>query len=250
MIAKVQLDSILAAALRAFIAQRCKRAYIHEFRNSLQTVYVGIDMVARLLSGKAGTVSQDRVLEMVRRALQGHEQALTGVLQHLSGEQEDLCVVDIGTVLQEVEGFLRNDAAARGVTIKAMAPDDLQLTARPENCRLVLLSILTHAIDTMNNGGEISIAGSSDAGGVTIDFVLAPTNVDLPDGTPWQFGDAREPWGENWVLNATRQLAREDGGDIESSLESWNTRRLRVSLRYQAAKPSSLDRVPSSEFPA
>jgi hypothetical protein len=245
-----QVDSILAFALRMFLAKRCERAYLHDFRNSMQGVYVGMDVIARLLSGKAGAVSSDRALQIARRAIQSHEQTLAHTLQHLVGKQETPCAIDVGPVLQEIATFLNNDASVRGVSIRLTASTEVQLEARPENLRSVLLSVTTKAVDAMSDGGEINVAAHSVGAVVTITFSLSPTSA-LSDISQWRFADDINPLSGNWTLYATRRLVLDDGGEIESGIETRDTHPCHVlRLRYQAAKSSPLVIERPGELPS
>ena len=105
---------ILEAALHACIAQRCERAYAHDLRNGLQSIYASVDVLTRMLAGKsAPTLSQDKVADMARKAINAYEQSLNHVAKRLIVQSDTPQAVNVDAALQELCAFLRNDATAR-----------------------------------------------------------------------------------------------------------------------------------------
>jgi len=236
-------DSILEAALHAAIAQRCERAYVHDLRNGLQSIYASIDVLTRMLAGKAApTLSQDKVAEMARKAINAYEQSLDQVAKRLIAQNDSPLSVNVEAALQELCAFLRNDATARGIALRTATSQQIFVRVRPSKFRLVLLSVAVRTIDSQS-GGEVTITATESNQSVAIEFG-ARTDDEVGDDALWRLDGRPVSQQDDWVLHATQKLAAQDAGTIESRTanagaeNSPGTTRV-VQIRYPATSPSS-----------
>jgi hypothetical protein len=236
------MDSVFEAALHGFMMQRCERAYIHELRDGLQGIAVSIDALARFAEGKASaSVSGERIASLGKRALQTHDQGIRAVVQQLVLQRDAPVAVEFGDSLRQIAKLLRNDAAARDVSIRVdLDGGAVHGTVRESRLRLVLLCLSVHAIDALR-GAQLTIAASAASNNrkAMIQFAFPLASIERKDAWIATFDavhvdDACD--NSSWMLRAIQQIIRADGGWLESGRESIAGQDCRVvSVRYEAA---------------
>src|SRR5258706_8367474 len=103
-------ESLLEAALHASLARRCERAYVHDLRNGLQSIYASVDVLTRMLGGKTSAIlSPEKAAGMARKAIQVYEQSLNEVAKRLIVQSETPRSISVGAALRELCAFLGND---------------------------------------------------------------------------------------------------------------------------------------------
>ncbi len=241
------LNIVTEAALHAFVAQRCQRAYVHELRNGLQGIYASLDVLLRLADGgMSAAIPVDKVKEIARKSLQSHEQGINQAVKQLSLQAEEPTIIDIGTVLRRLVGFLGNDAAAHEVAVNLSTEEGLTVDARPGKFRLALLAVLVHAIDSMRGGGQLAVSATRKDAHIDIELSLMSNDASLAEDRAWLF-DAGAEFDSDWIRSALARLVKKEGGTIESSPKeapreagSYSSHRV-VRLTFHAANPSSFD---------
>jgi hypothetical protein len=241
------MDSVFEAALHSFMMQRCERAYIHELRDGLQGIAVSIDALARLAEGKTpASVSGERVVSLAKRALQTHDQGIRAVVQQLVLQRDEPVAVEFGSSLRQIAKLLRNDAAARDVSIRLdLNGEAAHGMVRESRLRLVLLCLSVSAIDALQSCEltmTITAAASGDSG-VAIQFALPLASIARDDAWIATFETSYNhasnddaPGAQAWMLQALKQIIRADGGQLAATRESIAGRDCRVvSVRYDAA---------------
>jgi hypothetical protein len=231
-------ETIAEAALHAFVAQRCQRAYVHELRNGLQGIYASTDVLIRMAEGKApANMATDKVKEVARKSLQSHEQGINVAIRQLTLQDDEPTAIGISTALRELCAFLGNDAAAHDVIVNMTAEESLRVRARPSKLRLALLATMVRAIDSMRGGGELNVTARVQAGQIDIDFVLLSNDAALADDEEWVFAAL----DHDWTRSALAGLVKKEGGAIESPLQeaprearSYSNRRV-VRLSFPTA---------------
>jgi hypothetical protein len=233
------MDSVFEAALHGFMMQRCERAYIHELRDGLQGIAVSIDALSRFAEGKAPpSVSSERVVSLAKRALQTHDQGIGAAVKQLVLQRDERGAVELNSLLRQIATLLRNDAAARDVSIRVDG-GTLHALARASRMRLVLLCLAVNAIDALH-GGELAVSSltamSEDSGEVTIQFALPIEKIAHNDAWIATFDGTTN--NESWMLHAIKQIIRADGGMLSAGRESIAGRDCRVvRVRYEAGVP-------------
>jgi signal transduction histidine kinase len=239
------MDSVFEAALHGFMMQRCERAYIHELRDGLQGISVSIDALSRLAEGKApSSVSSERVVSLAKRALQTHDQGIGAVVKQLVLQRDERSAVELNSLLRQIATLLRNDAAAREVSIRVEC-GTLHALARESRLRLVVLCLAVNAIDALH-GGELTVssiaADSGDSSGVMIRFSLPIEKIAHNDAWIATFDGTTE--NEPWMLHAIKQIIHADGGVLSAGRESIAGQDCRVvRVRYETGVPANDDAV-------
>jgi hypothetical protein len=233
------MDSVSEAALHGFMMQRCERAYIHELRDGLQGIAVSIDALSRLAEGKgSSSVSSERIVALAKRALQTHDQGIGTVVKQLILQRDERSVVELNSLLRQIATLLRNDAAARDVSIRVEC-GSLHGMARASRMRLVLLCVAVNAIDAMH-GGELAIAATETVSGdgVTLQFALPIEKISHKDAWIATFDASTK--NQSWMLHALNQIVEADGGALDTGRESIADRDFRVvRIRYAAGVPAN-----------
>ena len=237
------MNSVFEAALHNFMMQRCERAYIHELRDGLQGIAVSIDALSRLAEGKApSSVSSERIVSLAKRALQTHDQGISAVVKQLILQRDERGAVDLSALLRQISTLLRNDAAAREVSIRVDC-GNLHVLARASRLRLVLLCFTVSAIDALH-GGELAVSATATASGdgVTIQFALPIEKIVHNDAWIATFvtSDSEASDNQSWMLHALKNIVQADAGTLNADRESIAGRDCRVvRVRYEAGVPAN-----------
>jgi signal transduction histidine kinase len=166
-------------ALRGYLCRRCKRAYAHDMRNGLQGIQAGFDALARAARpNKPSAVPLEQLTQFVQQAITNHERGLEHVLESVAPEEFEPVPVKIRALLSDLVRFLTTDAARNRVRIKVDMGDDIVAHVAVAKLRLIFLGLLTHGIDALPNGGELSIAAEPVDGQIQIEFVDGRTGDD------------------------------------------------------------------------
>jgi signal transduction histidine kinase len=223
-----ELTRILEHALHAHIASRCHRAYRHDLRNGLQGIYGGFDALSRLLRLPTDAGKVERVTDMVRQAIAGHEKSLDRVLHALSPLEQTPEPADASLLLQGLTKFLTNDAAASRVTLRSAMPQPVMVQVRTNKLRLVLLSLMLDAIDAMQGGGELQLNCNVLEGAAVLELI--DTRAGSPLEHPWQLDHTTSPAYRGWTLYVARQMILAESGHIECHAAPSGARRIRIAL--------------------
>jgi C4-dicarboxylate-specific signal transduction histidine kinase len=219
----------LEPALHALIATRCHRAYRHDLTNGLQGIYGGFDALTRLLQLPVRDLAKvERTSDLVRQAITAHEKSLERVLHGLAPLEQPAARIDACAMLQELVKFLINDAAAHRVTLRAPQPTGATVRARPYKLRLILLSLMIDAIDTMTSGGALQ-ANATTTDRDTLLELSDERPGELPVD-PWALEFGSVPAHRGWTLFVVRHLVTAEGGSILCEKGATGGRSIRISL--------------------
>jgi hypothetical protein len=154
-----QVDDVLDGAVQSLINERCRRAYIHDMRGSLQAVYTSFEVLARSarndLQNNATLI--DRASSMAKRAVEQHERALTDIVNQVTGPEGAAEVVNVLQLAQQSLQFLRNDAHAKAITPRLSGCDDVLVLTQRNKLRSLILGLLALVIDALPSGAELHI---------------------------------------------------------------------------------------------
>ena len=224
-----ELETVLEQALYALVSARCIRAYKHQVRNGLQGVYGGIDALIRHARAKGPThLSLDRTIEFVRDAVRKHETSLDNMVGHLAGGEDTVAPVALAPLLSELTVFLSNDAARHGVRFKETLAADVTVRAGPGKLRMILLGLISDAIDAQT-GGEVHVSTLMHAGQGQVE--IADTRA-LPDTQvdPWAVDLACEPLCKGILMHVTRTIVTAQGGQVDCEQGDTGGRVVRLRL--------------------
>ena len=171
---------LMEDALRGYLCRRCKRAYAHDMRNGLQGIQAGFDALARAARPtKPSAVPLEQLTQFVQQAITNHERGLEHVLESVAPEEFEPKPVKVRELLADLVRFLTTDAARNRVRIKVDLGDDIVAHVAVAQLRLIVLGLLTHGIDALPNGGDITITAEPIDDQVQIEFVDARSSDDV-----------------------------------------------------------------------
>ena len=202
--------------MRGYLSLRCKRAYAHELRNGLQGIYGGVDALTRAARpDKPSAVPLERLTQFVQQAISNHERGLELVLNEVAGEEQASASVAVRPVLVDLLKFLTHDTARHGVRTRLQADDGLTVRAPPGLLRMILLGLLTDAIDAAPASSELHITAQPHGELLQIELL-----------------DSRsEQRSETFVMEAIAELVVRLSGRIDRSHSSAGSR---ISLQLPA----------------
>jgi signal transduction histidine kinase len=153
-----QANDVLDAAVQTLINDRCHRAYMHEMRGGLQAVYTSLEVLARSAkSGGHNAALIDNASSLAKRAMAHHEQALTDIINQVTRPESAAEVVDMASLLQQAQQFLRNDALSKGISLRLSSSENVLVLIQKNKLRALLLGLLATGIDASPAGAELHI---------------------------------------------------------------------------------------------
>lgn len=202
-------------ALRAIVARRCQRAYLHDLRGGLQAISSSVELLTRVAN--TTPLNSDLLAKSTtffKRASVEHERTLGRSLDDICGSSEERAILELCGLLGEVVRFLQNDALSKDVRFDLSVDEAVSVLAKRSNVRLVVLSLLTQGMDQSAPGTTIA---------VRVGAAPRPT-VDITGIT----GD-RQSRAVELLLPVSQRLMAMDGGTIEpistgSKVTGWSLR--------------------------
>jgi hypothetical protein len=154
-----QADDVLYGAVQALINARCRRAYIHDVRGSLQAINASFEALARSARGGLPNNASliDRASSLARRAMEQHERELTDILDQVADSESAAEVVNVPQLVQQSMQLLRNDARGRGITLRLSGCDDLRVLSQKNKLRSLIVGLLSLGIDAPSPGAELEL---------------------------------------------------------------------------------------------
>jgi hypothetical protein len=147
---KLTSSDLIEAAAFTLIAQRCRRSYLHDLRGDLQSLNSSLELMMRAGRANPPNVAlADKAGGLARKALLGHERALSEVLESLAPGEETDASVDLATLAAEVVKLLRSDASRGSVSLDARAGSAAMIKTRPRLCRGFAVGISAMLIDAL-----------------------------------------------------------------------------------------------------
>jgi signal transduction histidine kinase len=153
-----QSGDVLDAAVQTLINDRCRRAYLHDMRGSLQAVYLSLEALAR--SAKHGAQNSaliDSASSIAKRAMANHEQTLVDIVNQVTGPDDAPANMDLAALVKQTQQFLRNDALGRGITLSVSGDEEVMVFTQRNKLRSLLLGLHTLGIDALPAGTELHV---------------------------------------------------------------------------------------------
>jgi len=186
----------------------------HEVRNPL----VSIDSVVRLLDEDLReNASAHRDLETITREVRRLHTIVSEILEFARPRPVTLTRGDLGVLVRGVATQVKEQYAARAVTLEAGAAESLPaVDFDADRMRQVLLNLLLNALDATPNGGKVLVSVSARENGVriTVDDGGPGIAADMKDRifTPFFSTKTR---GTGLGLAISRGIVEEHRGRIE-----------------------------------
>jgi hypothetical protein len=212
-----QVDDVLDGAVQTLINERCRRAYIHDMRGSLQAIYTSFEVLAR--SAKNDLQNNVTLIEkassMAKRAVERHEQALTDIVNQVTGPEGAAEVVNMPQLLQQALQFLRNDAHIKGVTLRLSGCEDVLVLTQRNKLRSLILGLLALGIDALPSGAELQIDLSRLESFALLELRSEVTYGAIREAEELLCHDPINLQPQELVLAFTRQWITAKGGRVE-----------------------------------
>jgi two-component system sensor histidine kinase AtoS len=200
---------------------RLAGAVSHEIRNPLTAIFLQADILEEELQQPAGgdrtqiTRSLHVIKEEVARLHDVVQQYLS--LARLTDLQRQ--PVDFGLYLEHFGAEMREQLAARGITLRFEYVTSLgQVALHPNSFRRVLLNLVHNAVEAMPDGGELTFRGRRDSSRVCLE--LRDTGCGIPpDQLPLLFSPLHTTKAEGTGLGLylVREIIAAHDGQIAVS---------------------------------
>jgi len=207
---------VLDAAVQTLINERCRRAYMHDMRGGLQAIYSSLELLARSAKLAAQNPALiDGAASIAKRAMANYEQYMVTIVNQVTGPDDSPVVLNLSTLVQQAQQFLRNDALGKEITLSVSGRDDLQVRSEPNKLRSLILGLLALSIDASPTGAELHVELSS-AESFAVLELRSHLTYDAIRGAEDLL--CREPLNlkpQELVLGFVRQWIMANGGRVE-----------------------------------
>jgi signal transduction histidine kinase len=156
-VTELELPELLAAAACAIINERHATAYLHDVRGTMQALFGAFELLGRSAKAGADAGRAEKASDLARRAITHHEKSTMHVLDLLTQRPSDPTPTNLATLLHEVAHFLRHMAALKAVNLVVSAEPDLWVLAETTKLHMLLVGLLTEAIDDTSAGAELGV---------------------------------------------------------------------------------------------
>jgi hypothetical protein len=185
-------------------------------RGGLQAIYTSFEVLARSAkNGAQNPIQIEKASSLAKRAVAHHEQALTDIVNQVTGPEGAAEVVDLARLVEQAQQFLRNDALSRGISLRLSGMQNVLVLSQKNKLRLILLGLLATGIDASPSGAELRVELSR-----VESFALLELCSEYAYGAILEAEEllCREPVAvrpEELVLGFARQWISSKGGRVE-----------------------------------
>ena len=198
---------------------RLAAAVAHEVRNPLNAIGMTAQRLRAEFEPREGAEEYRRFLDVIRSEIGRLDDIITQFLRFAAEPQIDLRTEDVGELVDSVITQEAGQAAARGVRLTSDVAAGRKALIDGRQMRQVLLNLISNAIESMEGGGEVTIAaGQQDA------WVEIVVEDDGPGMSPEELEQALElhfttkDKGTGLGLPISQRIVERHGGIL--SLES------------------------------
>lgn len=165
------MEHMLDAAAHSLIIERCRGAYLHDMRGGLQAIAGAFELLARLArSGEHNPDVVEKASAIAKRALANHENSMLEMVKQMAGEDGGTASVELGTLIDDILRFLRNDIACKQLEVRFNRTDNTVVRAEKSRLHLILLGLTALRIDDCPAGAELSIRVDRSGGNALIEM--------------------------------------------------------------------------------
>ncbi len=208
---------------------RLAAAVSHEMNNPLGAMLSGVDTLL-LLAGRQATAPPEehpRLVKLqadIRRSIQesaGRLKELVARMQRfINLDESELTEADLNEIVRESVGLV--DPALRKRARLEMRLEPLpRVVCRPQQMAAVFSGLLRNALQAVNGSGRVTVSSAKKSNTVRVEFQdnghgLSPEELRNIFDPAFRETDGRVAAG-NWSMFNSRQVIREQGGDIAIS---------------------------------
>ena len=211
-----QAGDVLDAAVQTLINERCHRAYIHDMRGGLQAVYSSLEVLARSAkNGAPNTVLIETASSIAKRAMVNHEQALVDIVNQVTGPDDVPTVVNLASLVQQAQQFLRNDALSKGIMLGLSGREDVLVFSQRNKLRSLILGLLALGIDGLPTGAELRVELRRADGYALLELRSDLTYHDIREAEDLLCREPVDLSPQELVLGFARRWITANGGRVE-----------------------------------
>lgn len=185
----------------------------HEVRNPLTGIKL---LVEGALRPSHPTALTDEDLHLIRHEIARMERTVQGLLDFARTPPPDRRPHDLGALVAEAASVVRGRAAAKPVTLDALAPLE-HLTASVDRDQMLslLTNLLLNAIEATPPGGTIAVRVERDRGGILVEVSDTGPGIGAEiEGRLFTPFATTKPTGTGLGLTIARRVARDHGGTL------------------------------------
>lgn len=214
------LENALLLASQYQILASLYATAAHDFRNSLNSMTLSLELLNRTIeSGAGGDESGQlarRYLQSVRRELSALTVSVGGVLDESRFDQAPTRC-RLAEILESVVSLLRARAERQRVTMRLDTSRDsaIDVAGRPGELRLAMLNLASNALEAMPCGGELALTLATD-GPIAV-LSVADSGPGVPEELHhliWDLSFSTKDQGLGLGLYVVRSVARAHGGTV------------------------------------
>ena len=214
----------------------------HEINNPLAIIEMKAGLIKDLLDLQGEKCADPRLVGHIDSVLQSVDRCglITKQLLGFAREVElNVQRLKLGSVVDEVLGFLEKEASYRNIQVEVAIPDDLP-AIRSDRGKLqqVILNIVNNAFQAMREGGRLAITGTNHDD-KSVELVIADTGPGISSENMKKifepfFTTKRTTGGSGLGLSITYGLVKKLGGSIEVESEAGKGATFTITLPLAA----------------
>jgi signal transduction histidine kinase len=215
-------DDLLNAAANSVIADRCRAAYLHDIRGTLQALHGAVELLGRAgQSAEATDAMRDRAASIARRALAAHDSGMVDMLNQITARDDAAGPLELGELVAQILRFLGNDAASKHVSFEMSATAAIPVIADRMRLRFLLQGLIASTLDTLPRGGVLRILLDREGESANLELRSAGNSDATDPPVPPPQPGAADPDGEvsafELAVTATRRWIAAQGGRLETT---------------------------------
>jgi signal transduction histidine kinase len=187
----------------------------HDFRNSLNSMTLSLELLHRSIEGAGGEhgTSQRRYVQSIRQELGALALSVGDVLDKGCFDQAP-ARCRLASVLESVLSLLRARAQRQRVTMRLDASNHMiEVVGRPGELRLAVLNLASNGLEAMPNGGDLALSLTTE--GAFAVLTVADSGPGVPDDLRdviWDLSFSTKGQGLGLGLYVVRSVAHAHGG--------------------------------------
>ena len=212
------LESALLLASQYQILASLYATAAHDFRNSLNSMTLSLELLNRTIERGAGGGEggqPERYVQSIRQEL--------GILTRSVGDVLDESRFDqaptrcrLAEVLESVGSLLRARAERQRVTIRLDASDStIEVVGRPGELRLAILNLASNALEAMPQGGDLALSLTTDSAVAVL--AVSDSGPGIPEDLRhliWDLSFSTKGQGLGLGLYVVKSVAHAHGGTV------------------------------------
>jgi signal transduction histidine kinase len=217
---------------------RLAAAVAHEVRNPLNAIGMTAQRLRAEFEPRAGREEYRRFLDVIASEIARLDGIITQFLRFASEPRIVLREEDVGALIESVTTQEAGQAAGTGVRLSLEVPEGLTAVMDAKQMRQVLLNLVSNAIESMGDGGEVRISAAAQDAWVRIlveDQGCGMTPAELEQAFDLHFTTKEK--GTGLGLAISQRIVERHGGFL--GIESRKGEGTRATVRIPQGGPDA-----------